>query len=384
MPMWHDEIYRHDKIRVGYVSADFRHHAVSYLAAGLFESHDKTKFETTAISIGPNETSEIRQRLERAFDQFVDANAWVDDEIAALVRKEEIDILVDLGGFTRDARTRIFAQRPAPIQVNYLGYPSTMGADYIDYLMADHTLIPSKQLRYYAEKIVYLPNCYQVNDAKRHISGTRFTRGECGLPENGFIFCCFNNTYKIIPSVFDCWSRILSQIDGSVLWLLEDNISATYNLKREAAARGVNPSRLVFAPRTAPPEHLARCQLADLFLDTSPYNGHTTASDALWAGVPVLTQIGETFAGRVAASLLTAVGLPELITNTPRGYEDLAIQLATNPAKLAAIKSKLAGNRLTTPLFNTQLSTRHIEAAYTAMYERYQSKLPPDHIYVSL
>jgi protein O-GlcNAc transferase len=272
--------------------------------------------------------------------------------------------------------------RAAPIQVNYLGYAGTMGADYIDYLIADQILIPESRQPYYAEKLVYLPNSYQVNDSKRLIADTRFTRTELGLPPSGFVFCCFNNSYKITPGVFDCWMRIIKHVEDSVLWLMEDTASGISNLRKESAARGVDPTRLVFAKRMPLPVHLARHRIADLFLDTLPYNAHTTASDALWVGLPVLTQIGETFAARVAASLLNAIELPELITTTPQAYERLAIELATNPEKLASINRKLADNRVTTPLFDTQLFTRHIEAAYTAMYQRYQTGLLPDHIYV--
>ena len=299
-----------------------------------------------------------------------------------LARSLEIDIGVDLKGFTEDARTNIFAMRAAPIQVNYLGYPGTMGADYIDYLIADSTVIPASYRPHYTEKIVYLPNSYQPNDRKRQISDKMFTRSELGLPQEGFVFCCFNNNYKITPDVFDSWMRILEHVEGSVLWLLEDNEIAARNLKKEASVRGIDPDRLVFAPRMALPDHLARHRMADLFLDTLPYNAHTTASDALWAGLPVLTQIGETFAGRVAASLLNAMHLPELITTARDAYEALAVELATNPAKLASIKRKLTDHRLTTPLFDTELFTKHIEAAYTTMYERYHADLPPDHIYV--
>jgi predicted O-linked N-acetylglucosamine transferase (SPINDLY family) len=306
-----------------------------------------------------------------------------DDEVARRIRQNEIDILVDLKGFTRDARTGIFAHRPAPIQVNYLGYPGTMGGNFIDYIIADQTLIPLLHQQDYSEKIVYLPNSYQVNDRKRAISEKAFSREELGLPHDGFVFCCFNNSYKISPEVFDCWMGIIKNVKGSVLWLLEISEPATCNLRMEAKARGIDPDRLVFAKKLPAPDHLARHRLADLSLDTLPYNAHTTASDALWAGLPVLTQIGETFAGRVAASLLNAIGLHELIATTARQYEEIAIELAINPEKLAAIKTKLANNRLSTPLFDTQLFTRHIENAYEAMYERHRMRMPPDHIYVS-
>ena len=381
-PIWNGEIFKHDRIRVAYVSADFYEHATSYLMAGMFECHDRSQFEITGISIGPDDGSKVRRRLEKAFEHFVDVETSTDDQIAAAIEKAEIDILVDLKGFTQDGRTGLFARRCAPIQVNYLGYPGTMGADYIDYLIADHTVIPESQQSYYTEKIAYLPNSYQVNDAKRLISDKAFTRAELALPEEGFVFCCFNNNYKIIPSVFDCWMRILKQVEGSVLWLFENNANTASNLRKEAETRGANSKRLVFAERMPLPDHLARHRLADLFLDTLPYNAHTTASDALWAGLPVLTQIGETFAGRVAAGLLNAIGLAELITSTSQAYESLAIELASNSGKLAHIKRKLADNRLTSPLFDTCLFTRHIEAAYTAMYERHKAGLSPDHLYV--
>ena len=378
-PIWRGEHYRHDRIRVAYVSADFHEHATSYLMAGMFEYHDKSRFEITAISIGPEDSSEMRRRLRRSFDHFIDAKALSDAEVASRIRETEIDILVDLKGFTQDARTSVFAHRPAPIQVNYLGYPGTMGASYIDYIIADQTVIPDELRKFYSEKIAVLPT-YQVNDRERVISNKAFTRSEVGLPSQGFVFCCFNNKYKITPHVFDRWMRILKQVEGSVLWLLEDNASSASNLKKEALARGVGSERLVFAKRIPLPEHLARHKQANLFLDTLPYNAHTTASDALWAGLPVLTCLGETFAGRVAASLLNAIGLPELIATTPETYEQMAVDLATHPEKLADIKHKLAENRLTTPLFDTKLFTKHIEAAYTTMYERYQAGLAPDHI----
>ena len=372
----------HQRIRIGYFSADFHNHPVAFLMAELFERHDRSKFELIAFSFGPDTDDDIRRRLKVAFDKFIDVRNMSDRDVALLARSLEIDIGVDLKGFTEDARTNIFAMRAAPIQVNYLGYPGTMGADYIDYLIADPMLIPASHQSHYTEKIVYLPNSYQPNDRKRQISDKAFTRSELGLPQQGFVFCCFNNNYKITPDVFDSWMRILAHVEGSVLWLLEDNEIAARNLKKEASVRGIDPDRLVFAPRMALADHLARHRMADLFLDTLPYNAHTTASDALWAGLPVLTQIGETFAGRVAASLLNAVHLPELVTTTRDDYEALAIELATNPAKLASIKQKLADNRLTTPLFDTELFTKHIEAAYTTMYERYQADLPPDHIHV--
>jgi protein O-GlcNAc transferase len=378
--MWHRDSYKHDRIRIAYVSSDFRSHATSYLIAGMIESHSREKFDVTGIALQPEDPSEIGQRMKRAFGQFIDVSGRTDEETARLIRELEIDIAIDLNGHTRNGRAAIFAHRAAPLQVNYLGFPGTMGADYIDYLIADHTLIPTSSQPYYEEKIIYLPNSYQANDRTRPISSKVFTRADCKLPEDRFVFCCFNGAFKILPDVFDRWMRILSQVNGSVLWLLDDNETAASNLKKEAVKRGISAERLVFAARTSLADHLARHRLADLFLDTLPCNAHTTASDALWAGLPVLTQIGESFAGRVAASLLNAIGLPELITTTPKAYEELAVELAANPERLSAIKSRLASNRLTTPLFDIQRFTRHIEAAYTAIYERHQANLPPDNI----
>lgn len=372
---------KHDKIRIGYFSADFRNHPVAFLTAELFEKHDKSKFELTAFSFGPDTNDDMSARVAAAFDQFFDVRSQSDKEVAMLARRLGIDIAIDLGGHTLHCRTGIFAMRPAPIQVSYLGYLGTMGAEYFDYLIADATVIPETDRQHYAEKIAYLPS-YQANDTQRLLADKAFTREELGLPRTGFVFCCFNNNYKITPATFDGWMRILKQVEGSVLWLYVDNAKAAVNLKKEAGLRGVNSERLVFAGRIPVAEYLARYRMADLFLDTLPYNAGTTASDALWAGLPVLTCLGETFAGRVAASLLNAIQLPELIASTPEAYEALAVELAGNPGKLREIKRKLADNRLTTPLFDIQRFTRNIEAAYTAMYERYQADLAPEHFYV--
>ena len=368
------------KIRIGYFSADFRNHAVSFLTAELYELHDKNKFEIIAFSFGVDDKGPMRLRLSQAFNQFIDVSDMSDLEIAQLSRSFNIDIAVDLTGITASSRTGIFSYRAAPIQVNYLGYPGTLGADYMDYIIADKTLIPLQSQQSYSEKVVYLPNSYQVNDRKRIISERQFTRQELGLPEDGFVFCCFNNNFKILPATFASWMRILKAVEGSVLWLFRDNSSAAENLKKEAENHGISSARLIFAERQPLSEHLARHRQADLFLDTFPYNAHTTASDALWAGLPVLTMMGQSFASRVAASLLNAIGLPELITNTQEEYEALAIELAMNPQKLADIKLKLAHTRLTTPLFDTPLFTKNLESAYTKMYERYQNDLGPDHI----
>jgi predicted O-linked N-acetylglucosamine transferase (SPINDLY family) len=351
--------------------------------AELFELHDKSKFEIFGFSFGPVNNDDMQVRVSSAFDHFYFVNDKSDHDVASLSRQLGIDIAIDLKGFTQDYRLGIFAYGCAPIQVNYLGYPGTMGTDFIHYVIADTTVIPETNQQFFTEKVVYLPHSYQVNDSKRAISHRLFTKPEVGLPGSGFVFCCFNNVYKILPSTFDGWMRILKSIDGSVLWLLDDNPTATSNLQKEAQARGVDPSRLVFAKRMSLDEHLARLKLADLFIDTLPYNAHTTTSDALWAGLPVLTCMGESFASRVAASLLKAIDLPELITHSQQEYEAKAIELATNPALLKAIKDKLAANKLTKPLFDTKLFTKHLEAAYSSMFQRHQDGLPPDHIYIN-
>jgi protein O-GlcNAc transferase len=380
-PVWQDKVYKHDKIRLGYVSADLRQHPVAYLVAELFELHDKKRFSVTAFSLGRDDNSGMRRRLASSFDRFIDCHTLSDFDVAQAIADSEIDILVDWMGFTQDSRTNILAYRPAPIQVNYLGYPGTMGASYIDYIIGDKTLFTVADAAVYCEKLVQLPDSYQPNDRKRQISTKVFTREEVGLPDRKFVFCCFNNSYKILPQTFGCWMHILKCVEGSVLWLRAGNQTAMANLKKEAQARNIDPARIVFAnPVPHLSDHLARHRLADLFLDTLPFNAHTTASDALWAGLPVLTQIGCTFAGRVAASLLNAIDLPELITHSPEEYEALAIELALNNEKLQSIREKLARNRLTTPLFDTPLYTKHLEAAYEAIYHRYQAGLPRDHI----
>ena len=372
----------HERIRIGYFSADFREHAVSSLIAGLFESHDRSQFELTAFSLGREVRDGMRARIEKAFDRFVDVRTLSDPEVVQLARRLEIDIAVDLGGYSDGARPAIFAMRAAPLQVGYLGYPGTSGSDCIDYLAADSTLIPREEQRHYSEKIIYLPDSYQVNDSARSISDTKFTRAEFGLPSAGFVFCCFNNSYKIVPACFDAWMRILIRVPGSVLWLSDLNPFATSNLRREAERRGVSAERLVFAQRMpASPDHLARQRLADLFLDTLPYNAHTTASDALWAGLPVLTCIGNAFPGRVAASLLRAILLPGLIAQTPSQYEDLAVEMANDTSRLRDIRQRLEDNRTKAPLFDTQLFTTHLEAAYREIHARKLAGMPADHWY---
>jgi predicted O-linked N-acetylglucosamine transferase (SPINDLY family) len=368
-PLWHGEAYAHDRLRVAYLSADFNEHPTAYLTAGLFECHDKSRFEITALSFGQNDNSPVRRRLEAAFEHFIDVRDNSDQEIAELMRRSEIDIAVDLMGFTKDNRLGVLARRAAPIQVNYLGYPGTTGAPYMDYILADATVIPENRDAFYVERVVRLPGTYQINDNRRAISQHTPTRGECGLPQNAFVFCCFNNPQKITPEIFDIWMRLLRATEGSVLWLITGNAKAAANLRLEAEKRGVAAERLIFAPKASVADHLARHRLADLCLDTLPYNAHTTASDALWAGLPVLTCLGETFAGRVAASLLKAIGLDALITCSLAEYEALALRLARDPAYLATLKDRLIRNRDGSLLFDTQSATRHIEAAYQTMAE---------------
>jgi len=381
--LWSGERYRHDRIRVAYLSADLRNHAVGWLLAGALEAHDRSKFEVTALSIGPTNDA-LQLRLRNAVERFLDVEARTDREIGQLIRDLEVDILVDLAGFTQNSRTFVMAQRPAPIQVNYLGYSGTMGVDYIDYIIGDETVLPHEHTAFFAEKAVWLPDSYMAGDDKRPVAERTPTRAECGLPDNAFVFCCFNQTYKITPEVFRIWMNVLKAIEGSVLWLSAGNSTAEANLRREAERHGVAAERLVFAP-TVPEmaDHLARQRQADLFLDTLPYNAHTTANDALLVGLPVLTRLGEAFHGRVAASLLQTAGLPELITTSGEAYESLAIELARDRGKLAALKQKLASGRSTTALFNSKLFTCRLETAYLAMYERYQAGLAPDHIVVS-
>src|SRR5262249_19594976 len=356
----------------------FYQHATAYLMAELFEKHDPGRFEIIGVSFGRDDRSEMRARLIAAFDQFLDVRAKSDAEVARLLSELKVDIAVDLKGYTRDGRPRILAHRPAPIQVNYLGLPGTMGADFIDYIITDEVVLPFDQHSFYSERIVHLPDCYQPNDRRRQIAERTPARAEVGLPERGFVFCSFNNNWKITPEVFDVWMRLLKAINGSVLWLLRDNATAEQNLRKEALARGVDPRRLVFAPRMKLEDHLARHRLADLSLDTPPCNAHTTASDALWAGLPVLTCMGKAFAGRVTASLLNAIGLPELVTSNMADYEALALTLAGDPARLRNIKAKLARNRETDPLFDTDRFRRGIEAAYTKMWEIWQTGATPE------
>jgi protein O-GlcNAc transferase len=365
------------RLKIAYLSSSFNRHPTGWQIAELLERHDRTRFEVLGVSYGPDDGSEIRARLVKAFDQFHDVVLRADREVAQLLFDLDVDIAVDLKGHTEQARPAILSYRPAPIQVSYLGYTGTMGVDFIDYILADRVVLPFDQQQHYSEKIVHLPDCYWVNDSKRSVADGVAPRALAGLPEAGFVFCCFNNSYKLTPQLFDIWMRLLRQVEGSVLWLLQTSEAATRNLCDAANARGVDPSRLVFAPKAEISRHLARQRLADLFLDNLPVNAHTAASDALWVGLPVLTCMGESFIGRVAASLLGAVGLPELVTRSLDEYEGLALKLATDPVLIASVRQKLDANRKTSPLFDTDRLRRQIEHAYMTMWDIAQRGEPP-------
>lgn len=372
-PLWTGQRYRHKKIRLAYVSPDLREHPVGHLMAGIFERHDKNRFETVAISLGIDDKSRLRSRMLASFDQFVDARAMGSRKIAETMRDMEIDIAVDLAGYTADSRTDVFAHRPAPVQVNYLGYPGTLGTSYFDYLIADRHIIPPTHQRFYNEKVVYLPDAYLPTDAGLKIAEQTPTRAECGLPDIGIVFCSFSHDYKISPPLFDIWMRLLGQVPGSVLWLMSRGQTSQHNLRQAALERGVDPSRLVFAGRVPKVEdHMARYRQADIFLDTHPYNAHTTAADALMAGLPVVTYMGGAFPARVAASLLHAVGMPELIADSAQGYEALALKLALNPPLLAQARARLAANKSTHALFDTDSFCTHLEAIYVALWRQSQ------------
>jgi predicted O-linked N-acetylglucosamine transferase (SPINDLY family) len=372
------------RLKIGYFSADFHNHATMYLMAQIFERHDKAQFEIYAYSYGPDKQDEMRKSLIKSVDVFHDVREMSNMQIVELARSEQLDIAIDLKGFTKGTRLAPFAHGLAPVQISYLGYPGTLGADFIDYIVADLIVIPEDNRHHYSEQIIYLPHTYQPTDNKRIISNKMITREDVGLPTGGFVFSCFNNNYKISPREFDIWMRLVQKVEGSVLWLLKSNKWAEQNLKREAEARGVNADRLIFAEKLPQAEHLARQKLADLFLDTFNCNAHTTTSDALWAGLPVLTKLGNGFAARVAGSLLHAVGLPELITETEEQYEALALELAADPERLAQIKAKLAENRLTQQLFDSEQYTRHLEAGYKMAFERFLNGQAPEHIYVKV
>ena len=372
---------RHKKLRIGYFSGDFRNHPVAYLTAGLFEEHDRSQFEIFAFSFGPDTPDDMRLRLEKAFDHFVDVKDCTDAQLITRAREADLDIAIDLMGLTKGCRPRIFLARVAPVQMSYLGYPGTTGIAEMDYILVDQTIAEPVDASNYTEKFIRLAHSFQVNDPSRRPSDRVFSRAELGLPPTGFVFCCFNNNYKINPAIFDCWMRMLQSVPGSVLWLREATEQAAQNLRDEARARGVEATRLVFAGRIeSMADHLARQRAADLFVDALPYNAHTTASDALWAGVPVLTCKGQSYASRVGASLLRALDLSELITNNLDEYVQLAVALAQDPARLSAVRSALQQKLLVTPLFDIKRFTRNIEQAFLTAIERKAAGLPNDHL----
>ena len=377
-----DNANKNKKIKIGYFSPDFGDHATSYLAVELFELHDRNQFEVYGFSFLNLKSSAFKTRVINSFDHFIDLSLKTNEEIVEITRQLNIDIAIDLCGLTAENRVTLFRSRVAPIQINYLGYPGTTSLENMDYILADRVIIPTENQKFYSEKIIYLPDSYQSNDRMKKISDNVFTREQFGLPDQGFIYCCFNNQYKITPETFDVWMEILKAVPESCLWLFIDKIEAQDNLRSEASKRGVSPNRIVFASPMELAEHLKRLSLADLFLDTLPYNAHTTASDALWVGVPVLTLQGNTFPARVASSLLQAMDLGELITHSYQEYRQLAIDYALSPEKLIAIKEKLSNNRLTKPLFDTPVFTQNVEKAYLCIYQRFLDHEAPENIYL--
>ncbi|MBC7700741.1 tetratricopeptide repeat protein [Aquabacterium sp.] len=382
-PMWKGEQYGHSKLRIAYVSADFRLHPTAYLMAEFFERHDKGRFELHGFNTGPKNQDAMRARIEVCCHRFDDVMHLSDERIAQMLREREIDIVVDLKGYTQDARPQVFLYRPAPVQVSYLGYPGTLGSQSMDYLIGDDIVTPPGHAGDYTEQLVRMPHTYQVNDSKRPLPTEAPSRAELGLPQVGFVFCGFNQSFKINPNTFNSWMVILKRVESSVLWLLADNLDVVHNLKHAAAGHDVDPERLIFAPRIGLAEHLARQQRADLFLDTLPYNAHTTTSDALWMGLPVLTCMGESFASRVAASLLRAAGLTQTIASSEVAYQDLAVELASTPAKLAAIRKQLIDGRMQAPLFDCAKFCVDLERAYTEMSRRTQCGEKPSPIDVA-
>lgn len=371
LQLWTGQRYRHKKIRLAYLSPDLREHPVGHLMAGVFERHDKNRFDTFAYSLGIDDGSRLRARMVAAFDHFVDVREMGSQQIAEHMRAHEIDVVIDLAGYTSDSRTDVFAFRPAPAQVGYLGYPGTMGVPYMDYILADQYVIPMDQQQFYTEQVVYMPDTYLPTDAGVKIAERTPTRAECGLPDEGIVFCSFSHDYKISPHLFDIWMRLLAKVPGSVLWLMSRVEISKTNLRKEAVKRGIDPARLIFAERVKHVEdHLARYRQADVFLDTHPYNAHTTAADALMAGLPVVTYMGKSFPSRVAGSLLHAIGMPDLITHSLADYEALVLRLATEPALLADAKARIAANRASYPLFDTERFCLNLEAVVTAMWRK--------------
>jgi predicted O-linked N-acetylglucosamine transferase (SPINDLY family) len=355
--------YAHQRLRIGYLSSDLQAHAVSILTAELYELHDRSKVEVYAFSWSHEDGTPLRARVVQAMDHYIRIGAMSDEEAARCIRSHEIDILVDLHGLTLGTRPDILSWRPAPVQLTYLGFPGPTALPCIDYVLADEFVLPPELAPYFTEKPLYLPHTFQINDRQRAI-GPRPSRADCGLPDDAFVFCSFNNNFKITEEVFASWMRILAQVPGSVLWLVADHEAVRSNLAAAAAAQGIDPARLYFAGRVGPAEYLARYQVADLFLDTAPFNAGTTASDALWAGLPLLTCAGRTFSARMAGSLLLAAGLPELVTHTPQDYEATAVALARDPARLAVLKQRLADNRLSCPLFDSPRFVRDLETLF--------------------
>lgn len=370
-------------ITIGYLSADFQNHATVHLMGSLFEYHDRSRFKIIAYSYGKNDHSDYRHKIEQHCDKFLDIRSLNDFQAAKAIHADEVDILVDLKGYTHGHRLEICAHRPAPIQVAWLGFPGTTGADFLDYIVTDKILSPPEHAAHFSEKFVYMPHTYQINDCHQKIARKEFSRQEFGLPQDGFVFCSFNEPYKIETVMFSLWMNVLQQVPSSTLWLIRKNRAAEAHLKTEAAGRGVAPERLVFADKLPKDEHLARYKLADLGLDTRLVNGHTTTSDALWAGIPVITLLGNHFASRVSASLLTAIGLPELVTRNLNEYQALAVRLASRPRELKAVKKKLAQNRTTMALFDTARFTRHLETAYRKMWQIYLQGEEPRQLEVS-
>ena len=374
------KVSKNKKIKIGYLCGEFREQATSILMTEVWEKHNKEDFEIIAFDSGWDDKSLRRNRIINAFDKFIDISKVSDLDAAKIIYKEQIDILINLNGFFGTGRPVVFSYRPAGIQINYLGFPGTIGSKYIDYILCDQTVVPPESKKFYNEKIIYLPDSYQANDTKRNISDKKFLREELSLPKESFVFCCFNNNYKITPNMFDVWARLLKKIDNSVLWLIDGNSEATENLKKEVKIRNIDVSRLIFAKRMKLEDHLARHKNADLFLDTLPYNAHTTASDSLWAGLPVLTCLGKAFPGRVAASLLRSLDLLELITYSENEYISKAEELALNPEKLTLIKNKLDTNKFSQPLFNTELFCRNLESAFKIIFEKYSLGLETEDI----
>jgi predicted O-linked N-acetylglucosamine transferase (SPINDLY family) len=383
-PLWKGEIYRHDRIRIAYLSSDFHQHATAYLAAGLFERHDRARFECYGLSYGPTPAADpMRNRLQAAFEHFIDVDHCGAREVAARIRELEIDILVDLKGYTTGTRIEILSHRPAPVQIHYLGYPGTLGASCVDYLIADRHVVPPHERGFYDERLVYLPYCYQVTDDRRSEDPQTWTRERAGLPQVGVVLCGFHQTFKLGPALFDVWMRLLHRLPGAILWLLERDAAVTARLEAAAAARGVDPARLIFAPKLPQSEHLGRLRVADLLLDTWPCGAHTTASDALWMGLPVVALRGRAFAARVSSSILQAAGFAELIADSPTDYEALVYRLAAEPQRLRALRARIEGEVRDAPLFNTAAFCRHLELAYQTMWARSQRGLAPDDIAIT-